>query len=57
MGSTCSLCLQKQVDTFLEPCGHTGCGECIDKYIKRDSNNNCFICRQTIFKRHKLYFI
>lgn len=57
IGSTCSLCLQKQVDTFLEPCGHTGCSECIKKYIDMSENPKCFICRKSIFKQHKLYFI
>jgi len=57
IGSTCSLCLQKQVDTFIEPCGHTGCSECIEKYMNMSENPKCFICRKSIYKTHKLYFI
>ena len=36
IGSTCSLCLQRQVDTFMEPCGHTGCSECIQMLQQRN---------------------
>ena len=64
IGSTCSLCLQRQVDTFLEPCGHTACNGCIERYMDRfmDTdrticNEKCFICRQNIYKFHKLFFL
>ena len=58
-GSTCSLCLQNKVDTFMEPCGHTGCSECIEKLKERSGgefNCNCFLCRKSVMKFHKLYF-
>lgn len=57
-GNTCSLCLQRPVDVFMEPCGHTGCSECINKMKERtgEYNCNCFLCRKTIIKFHKLYF-
>lgn len=57
-GSTCNLCLGKQVDTFMEPCGHTGCSDCIEELKRRNSeyNVNCFICRKEVYKFHKLYF-
>ena len=57
-GSTCNLCLQRQVDTYMEPCGHTGCSECIQKLKDRNDNYtcNCFICRREVFNYHKLYF-
>ena len=57
-GSTCNLCLGKQVDTYMEPCGHTGCSDCINE-LKRRNNEysvNCFICRKEIYKFHKIYF-
>ena len=60
IGSTCSLCLQRQVDTFLEPCGHTACSECIERFMGTDRsicNEKCFICRQSIYKFHKLFFL
>jgi hypothetical protein len=58
-GSTCSLCLQRQVDTFMEPCGHTGCSECIEILKNRSGgeyNCNCFLCRKNVIKFHRLYF-
>ena len=57
-GSTCSICLQRQVDTFMEPCGHTGCSECIEKLKERNGEYcNCYVCRKSIIKFHKLYFV
>ena len=58
MGSTCNLCLQRQVDTFMEPCGHTACSECINKlkHINGEYACNCFLCRKKVFRFHKLYF-
>ena len=61
VGSTCSLCLQKPVDTFLDPCGHTGCSGCIEKaHDNSNSNSNytpsCFICRTKITRSRKIYF-
>ena len=59
VGSTCALCLQKPVDTFLDPCGHTGCSGCIEK-VHGESNSNytpsCFICRTKITRSRKIYF-
>ena len=58
-GSTCSICLMNKVDTFMEPCGHTGCSECIEKLKERSGgeyNCNCFLCRKNVIKFHKLYF-
>lgn len=59
IGSTCSLCIQQPVDTFLNPCGHTACSGCIEKLKEREGeyNINCFICRQRVNSFHKLYFI
>ena len=58
-GNTCSICFKRSVDTFMEPCGHTGCSECIQTLIQRSGgefNCNCFYCRKSIIKFHKLYF-
>ena len=57
-GSTCNLCLGKQVNTYMEPCGHTACSDCIEE-LKRRNNEyriNCFICRKEVYKFHKIYF-
>ena len=59
IGNTCSMCLQRSVDTYLEPCGHTGCKGCIEK-VKSDPQSdlygNCFICRTRVLRTHNLYF-
>ena len=58
-GNTCSICFKRPVDTFMEPCGHTGCSDCIQTLIQRSGgefNCNCFYCRKDVFKFHKLYF-
>ena len=49
----------KPVDTFLNPCGHTGCEDCIKKLKEREGeyNTNCFLCRQRVNSFHKIYFI
>ena len=59
LGSTCSLCLQRQVDTFMNPCGHTGCSECIQMLKDSGGNEyttNCFMCRKVVTKFQKIYF-
>ena len=59
LGSTCSLCLQRQVDTFMNPCGHTGCSECIQMLKESGGNEyttNCFMCRKVVIKFQKIYF-
>lgn len=59
IGSTCSLCLQRQVDTFLDPCGHTACSECVRVLKETDGeyNCNCFLCRKKILQFKRLYFV
>ena len=60
VGNTCSLCLQKSVSKYFNPCGHTACDGCIKQlYDKSGSpyNVNCFICRKRINSNHPIYFI
>lgn len=59
LGNTCSLCLQRNVDTYIEPCGHTGCSQCINVLKEKmgEFNCNCFICRKRVNKFGSLYFI
>ena len=49
--NTCAICLESEVDHCLVPCGHTYCGNCIQK----SANNNCMLCRAHIQKKMKLY--
>lgn len=53
-GSTCSICLQDNVDMYFNPCGHTACSTCCEKTLI--STNQCPLCRKTIDKTQKLYF-
>ena len=57
VGFTCSLCLQAPVTTYINPCGHTGCEDCIKKLQSYGSDNyNCHICRKPIISFQKIYF-
>lgn len=47
----CPICLNNSVSSFLIPCGHTFCDNCIKKI-----RTSCFICRQDIQRFSQLYF-
>ena len=55
VGSTCSICLQDNVNSYFDPCGHTACLTCCDKNTEY-SNDNCPLCRKHINSVRKLYF-
>lgn len=47
--STCSICIQNQVDTCLNSCGHQFCRHCITEWAKFTTNrqaNSCPLCRE-----------
>jgi hypothetical protein len=54
VGSTCSICLQDNVNSYFNPCGHTSCSKCCEK--NSSMNDNCPLCRTYIQSVHKLYF-
>jgi len=55
VGSTCSICLQDNVDSYFNPCGHTACSNCCTQ--NSDFNEHkCPLCRGYIRDIHKLYF-
>ena len=54
VGSTCSICLQDNVDSYFNPCGHTACSTCITK--NKNLGLPCPLCRKNIHSIHKLYF-
>jgi hypothetical protein len=60
LGNTCSVCLTNKVDTYYNPCGHTLCSVCSDKFQNmakvREVYYKCFICREDIIDIRKLYF-
>ena len=47
----CAVCFTDPVNYCFSPCGHTYCQGCA-----RKQNTQCFICRQSIRERVKLYF-
>ena len=58
VGSTCSICLQDNVDSYFNPCGHTACKKCLErKYMTSNNinNNKCPICREYISEIRKVY--
>lgn len=51
----CPICMTNDVDTFLEPCGHTICQECISNKFC-NSSKFCYMCRTPVRGIRKLYF-
>jgi hypothetical protein len=47
----CSICLNESVSFALVPCGHTFCATCM-----RRQNGTCYMCRNAIRDRVKLFF-
>ena len=45
-GTLCNICMNNMVDTYINPCGHTGCSECLDKLNEYDMK--CFVCRKGV---------
>lgn len=41
---TCSICMERMVDTFLDPCGHLTCERC----FFRTRSNDCPMCRSHV---------
>jgi hypothetical protein len=59
VGSTCSMCLQDNVDSYFNPCGHTACSTCIKKneaYNSVYNRSSCPLCRKEVITTHKLFF-
>jgi len=48
---TCVICMTKEVNHAVTPCGHTFCDECC-----RSQMTSCFICRVQIRDKVRLYF-
>jgi hypothetical protein len=47
----CTVCLSREVQSYIVPCGHTFCNECLKK-----SKGDCFICRKRAINVSPLYF-
>jgi hypothetical protein len=53
----CFVCLENDVDTMIDPCGHTMCSICI---IKSQSTGRTFVCpacRSNVDSTRNLFFI
>lgn len=48
---TCTICMTKEVNHVVTPCGHTFCDECC-----RSQMTACFVCRVQIRDKIRLYF-
>jgi len=48
----CTICMENQVNWFIDPCGHTLCTNCKDK---TENTINCHYCRTTKIKCCKIY--
>jgi len=67
VANMCPICFRGQVTHYLNPCGHTGCKECLERNRKeRDSSNmmpqsepsfECAFCREQISSIKPLYFL
>ena len=59
----CPLCMSAPLDSFMNPCGHTGCKECLIKSLHNNQtmnneiNFNCPICRKNISSINPLYIL
>ena len=59
--SICPICITNRIDSYCNPCGHTACGDCLNRnnMINNTSynSNKCPICREYINEIRKLFFI
>ena len=49
---TCSICTENLVDTFVDPCGHVFCEQCISRTVNK---TQCPGCRTTINGIKRIY--
>ena len=49
MHHTCPVCITREVDVYLEPCGHTICKQC-------NQNTHCHMCRTKIRTSKNIYY-
>ena len=52
ISTICSICMERQVTWFIDPCGHTICDDCKNK---SEQTANCHYCRHKKVKYNKLY--
>ena len=52
----CPICFEHEVDTCLNPCGHTLCNNCVISNRNWSIKNKCYSCRTLITDYIKIYF-
>jgi hypothetical protein len=52
ISTVCTICLEKQVNWFIDPCGHCVCDDC---KVKTEQTSTCHYCRHKKTKYNKLY--
>lgn len=67
VSNMCPICFKTQVTHFLNPCGHTGCKECLEKSRREVNTSNnlpqsdlsfeCAFCRKQISSMKPLFFL
>ena len=45
----CKICMEKQIEVIVIPCGHCFCNVCIE------NSGSCPLCRNNIVKTNKIY--
>ena len=53
----CFVCLERVVDTFINPCGHTMCSDCWVKHDAGPRAHRCPGCRATVENARRLFFL
>lgn len=51
----CPICFVNEIDTCMNPCGHTICNNCVVS-SRNNTINKCHICRKIIKEYIKIYF-
>ena len=49
----CQICLENQIEYFIDPCGHTICKKCAEKTL---NTPNCHYCRTKKNELKKLFY-
>ena len=52
----CPICFENEIDTCLNPCGHTLCNNCVISNRNWSITNKCYSCRTRITDYIKIYF-
>ena len=55
-GGLCSICSERSISVFLDPCGHVSCQQCMDSLPVTRRERACPFCRGT-FTTKKIYSI